>query len=293
MGCMKARKMVRCEGTEKPKLQDAYENRLRPEGSGRRETRMNICFLGTCSGTEPIPGRRHTSVLLETGGAVYVFDAGEGCAHTAHLLGYDLRRVRRIVISHPHMDHVGGLGNLLWTIRKLRYIGGKPLGHDIEVHTPCMDTFDGFMKVLKRSEGKYVSDFAVIPRPVRDGPVFEDPGIRVSAMHNGHLAFEPGEGWLSYSFLIECEEKKIVYSGDIKEIAELDPWMPCDALLVETGHHVPAEIAMHAAGKGARKLIYMHHGRTIMDDPAGQLAKVRAIFGESALITDDGTTLSL
>ena len=38
---------------------------------------MKIHFLGTCAGTEPIPGRRHTAMILESGNKFYQFDAGE------------------------------------------------------------------------------------------------------------------------------------------------------------------------------------------------------------------------
>ena len=39
---------------------------------------MNIRILGSCSGTEPMPERRHTSFTLERADALYWFDAGEG-----------------------------------------------------------------------------------------------------------------------------------------------------------------------------------------------------------------------
>ena len=82
---------------------------------------MNIHFIGTCAGTEPMPGRKHASVVLESQDHLYWFDAGEGCSYTGHLMGLDLLKTGKIVISHTHMDHVGGLGNLLWNIRKLTF----------------------------------------------------------------------------------------------------------------------------------------------------------------------------
>ena len=45
---------------------------------------MKIHFLGTCAGTEPMPGRRHTAMILESGNKFYQFDAGEGCSYTAY-----------------------------------------------------------------------------------------------------------------------------------------------------------------------------------------------------------------
>lgn len=69
---------------------------------------MKLHILGSCSGTEPMPGRHHTSLALETGGSLYFLDAGEGCGYSSYLLGIDQLRTRGIFISHTHMDHVGG-----------------------------------------------------------------------------------------------------------------------------------------------------------------------------------------
>ena len=80
---------------------------------------MKLTFLGSCSGTEPMPDRFHTSYVIEHGGGVYWFDAGEGCSYNAHLMGIDLLAIRSLCISHCDLDHVGGLVNLLGTIRKL------------------------------------------------------------------------------------------------------------------------------------------------------------------------------
>ena len=102
---------------------------------------MKIHFLGTCAGTEPMPGRKHASIAVESGKNIYWFDAGEGCSYTAHLLGIDLLKVNKVVISHTHMDHVGGLGNLLWNIRKLVIMRKQlPLHGGIEVYLPNMET---------------------------------------------------------------------------------------------------------------------------------------------------------
>ena len=104
---------------------------------------MKIHFLGTCAGTEPMPTRKHSSTAFEVNDALYFFDAGEGCSYTAHNMGLDLLKTRAVFISHPHLDHVGGLCNLLWTIRKLRYHYKNKTKFDrIDINIPTPETFE-------------------------------------------------------------------------------------------------------------------------------------------------------
>ena len=73
---------------------------------------MKIYYLGTCSGTEPMKGTHQTSFVIEIDGALYWFDAGEGCAHTAvTVAGLDITKTEALFISHPHIDHTGGSGD--------------------------------------------------------------------------------------------------------------------------------------------------------------------------------------
>ena len=256
---------------------------------------MKLWFLGTCSGTEPMEGRRHASFVLETNGDLYWFDAGEGCSTTAHLLGLDLLAVKRIVISHPHMDHVGGLANLLWTVRKLIRRTGRPFGGDsLNVHIPSLDTWDGVIRILRNSEGGFEIPFTLLAHRTVSGLLFDDGAVRVTAFPNEHIRPVNGEVF-SYSFLIECEGQCIVYSGDIKRYTELDVAMEqgCDVLIAETGHHKPEDVCAYARKKMVKHLYFTHHGREILDAPALAAQKVCRLFGDGAVIAYDGMCVEL
>jgi 7,8-dihydropterin-6-yl-methyl-4-(beta-D-ribofuranosyl)aminobenzene 5'-phosphate synthase len=64
------------------------------------------------------------SVLVEVDGMKVLMDTGLGsvAAHNAQLLGIDLSTIDKIVISHGHADHTGGLRDVLRIKRKVEII---------------------------------------------------------------------------------------------------------------------------------------------------------------------------
>ncbi len=243
---------------------------------------MKIYIFGSCSGTEPMENRHHTALAIDINGKVYWFDAGENCSHTAHLMGVDLLSVSDIIISHPHIDHVGGLANLLSTINKLSYVKSTiPNSGDITVHMPNDETFDGIMTIIKNSDYNYGEKYKTIKKRIKDGIIFKDENLLVEALHNNHMPKLDDE-WISFSFLIEAEGKRIVYSGDVKGIDDLTPLIQngCDVLFMETGHHAPENVCKKIVDSGydVKKLYFLHHGRKILYDYEGELTKCRSII---------------
>ncbi len=60
------------------------------------------------------------SILVETGGLNILFDTGQSisASHNADLLGIELGKIDRIVLSHGHYDHTGGLRQILRRIKR-------------------------------------------------------------------------------------------------------------------------------------------------------------------------------
>lgn len=60
------------------------------------------------------------SILIEMGTSVILLDTGQtnSVVHNAAALGVDLNALDKIVLSHGHFDHTGGLRSLLQTIRR-------------------------------------------------------------------------------------------------------------------------------------------------------------------------------
>lgn len=261
---------------------------------------MQLTFLGTCSGTEPVRGYRHVSFTVRHKDRIFFFDAGEGSSCTAHLLGINLLHTRAVFISHCHMDHVGGLENLLWTIRKLDGVSEEepsPMAEKtVDVVIPDENSWEGIIKVLNATEGGFKTKFKVKMSLPGKGEIYRKDGFKVSALPNRHLGQDEKGRSLSFSYKIEAEGRSIVYSGDVKDVSELEPLLDnCSLLLMETGHHRAEEVCSYVKEKapGVENLGFIHHGRAILASPETELNKAREILGDTVFIARDRTAVEV
>lgn len=229
---------------------------------------IKIRYLGTCSGTEPMEGMHHCSLVIEAGDANYWFDAGENCSHTAYTSGVDMMKIRAIFISHPHIDHVGGLANLFACLKKLirRYKLSLKYGK-IDIYISSPDILHA-AKIICNSGESVPLRFDLVEHGLSDGVIYEDETVKISAVHNNHLKEDGSNGWHSHSFLIESEGKRIIFSGDVGAPSDLDPLIGdgCDLLIMETGHHHVVDVCEYAISHNVKSLRFNHHGREILGD---------------------------
>ncbi len=81
-----------------------------------------ITILGTSS-MVPTKERNVQAVLIERPGELLLVDCGEGTQRQMNIAGYSRAKIGKVLITHWHGDHVGGLIGLIQTIFNSEYTG--------------------------------------------------------------------------------------------------------------------------------------------------------------------------
>jgi ribonuclease Z len=92
---------------------------------------LDVCLLGT-AGTIPLPRRRLSAALVRVGGSLVLLDCGEGTQVALRERGWGLRRLKAILITHAHADHILGLPGLLLSLG----FSGKDADEPLTVYGP-------------------------------------------------------------------------------------------------------------------------------------------------------------
>ena len=254
---------------------------------------MKIHTIGTCAGTEPMPTRQHACCIFEVSGKLYCFDAGSGCSRTAWLKGLPLVDIENIFISHPHRDHIAGLPDLFWNIRKVVYRNNLDHPGKITTYTPS-PVIDVLIDAVKAIE--WSDKIELVSVLYSDGTIFEDDNIKVEARHNLHLGVPESGNYTSYSFRITAEGKQIIYSGDVRSYNDMGDWLTeCDLLMMETGHHKASEVCAGLRNDklNVKEIMFVHSGREILNDYEGAKERAGKAWGKPVIIAEDGNTYEI
>ena len=75
---------------------------------------LDLALVGT-GGMMPLPTRWLSSVLVRYGAHLVLFDCGEGTQISLRSVGWGIKDIDLVLISHVHGDHITGLPGLLLT----------------------------------------------------------------------------------------------------------------------------------------------------------------------------------
>jgi len=149
---------------------------------------FELCFLGT-SASAPSIERNMTSTLVIHEGQRFLIDCAEGTQRQILRSGLGFKEMRRILLTHGHLDHILGLGGILSTFGRWEAIS------HIEIYGGrwAIERVRDLVKVVLR--GKEVEiDIELIE--VKPGVLIEEKNLTISAFQVVHR----GSGCFGYIF---------------------------------------------------------------------------------------------
>ncbi|HTO14103.1 MAG TPA: MBL fold metallo-hydrolase [Candidatus Binatia bacterium] len=262
--------------------------------------RPRVVFLGT-GGALNIE-RYQASMLVQAGGTSVLLDVGGGLGVVRRLLAceVDPQSVRHVVLSHRHLDHVGGLEPLLMYMFYGAFSAGTP-PPPVDVHAlpGSSAAIRASLAAADASAGTVFGERLTWRTPKAGEPVTVDGGAALTLVPVDHLP----PGGEAAGCVVSADGVRVVYSGDTR---------PCDALveaargadlliheaggtearaefLHRVGHSTAADAGRIAARAGVRALAMFHTPAAMWVAPEDMLSEARrAAPGVEVFLAEDG-----
>ena len=87
---------------------------------------------------------------------------------------------------------------------------------------------------------------------------------------------------------MELDSLRIVYTGDTGGVDDYAALLPCDILITESGHCPAWRTAKELRERGClpARLLFLHHGREILENEAGELLRAQTYFPSVVFLRD-------
>ncbi len=211
---------------------------------------MRMITLGTGHGN--FTGTRYKSAtLFEIAGRLYLLDCGSPAAASMRRREIPCRDLWAVFNTHMHLDHIGGLPDLLYAITRYPVAGQHT---DVYLAENRTAELYGFMHAMHLSEHPEYLSF----HTVTEGTIFRDGVLSVTAIPTDHIARPEGSAPVTFAFLLEAEGKRILYSGDLRSDFADFPETEADVLVCEATHYRPERAAEVFRTKKYERLIFNH-----------------------------------
>ena len=125
----------------------------------------------------------------------------------------EIANIEHAFLTHIHSDHSGGLADLIlspWVMgrdKELKLFGPKGLKNMVTNITEAYKLDIDYRLYGTQPANK--QGFVSIVTEIKEGIIFKDKNVTVTAFYNNH-----GDLKESFGYLFETDDKKIVFSGD-------------------------------------------------------------------------------
>jgi ribonuclease BN (tRNA processing enzyme) len=265
--------------------------------------RPRIIILGSSSGM-PSPSRFCSSFLLEipskagleTEKGKYLFDAGEGVSFSVLRNEIDFNQINSIFITHSHIDHLGGLFLLI----QMMHLARRRTPLNVYLPGEAQEGVENFLRTSYLFKEKL--SLGLNLQPIKPGLVFRDEEIGVNAYLNRHLSgneevireFNFPNQMQSFCFVINLDEKKIVYSGDIQSSDDLAHILfDADLLITECMHPRLEKLLSLMTESKVKSAVFTHIPPELEGKEKIIFEKAREFDFDNLLIAHDGLVIDI
>jgi ribonuclease BN (tRNA processing enzyme) len=217
---------------------------------------MRLTVVGSGTGL-PLAERGSPCLVVQEEGTVLVLDAGPGSLRELVRTGVDPRRVAALLLTHPHLDHLGDLPAWLFAFRNPAYAREVPLvlggGPWLGPHLALLGELHG--RQVAPPEPPVVADLlrgalTLGAMRVEALPVAHAPGslgFRITSLRDGGVAAYGGDAE---------ETEELVALGRDADLFVLECSLPDGS--PAPGHLTPAAAGRVIRGSGCRRALLTH-----------------------------------
>lgn len=190
------------------------------QGNGKNDSAhadeaiIKVTLLGT--GTpQPLMDRFGSSILVEAGSEMLLFDAGRGCLQRMRQINVSYDQLTALCFTHLHSDHIVGLPDLWltgWLISKrpapLKVFGPEGTTKMIDYLRKAF-AFDINIRIEDDKATKEGSK--LLATDIQQGVIYNSNGVKVTAFEVDHGVVKP-----AFGYRIDYKGHSVVLSGDTK-----------------------------------------------------------------------------
>jgi len=230
----------------------------------------------------PCDDRGHSSFLFQFSETSVLVDCGESVSRAYKASGLSYDHFDRLLLSHLHGDHVGGLFMFmqgLWLEKRRKALPIHLPAYGIEPVRKMLDAAMIFEEMLA-CPVQYV--------PLKEREAIVDCSLRITPFPTTHLeglrrVWQPThpQPFEAYSFLFETDQHRIAHSADLGAPEDLDPLLekPVDLLVCELAHFKPEDLYAYLRGRSIGQIVFIHVARSHWKNLAATTALAEKSLG--------------